>query len=181
MKIKKYIYNVVLSAMFFSLAMVLPFFTGQIPKIGNMLLPMHVPVMLCGILCGPVYGLAVGAISPIMRSLMLGMPVFYPSALAMAIECSTYGFFIGLFFKMFKKKNCKSVVMSLVCSMLIGRAVWGCAMLILLGAKGRLFTFTAFLSGAFVTAVPGIIMQLVLIPPLVTTLYKVGSRGVYKK
>ncbi|MBQ8743392.1 MAG: ECF transporter S component [Clostridia bacterium] len=176
MKTKKYIRNTVISAMLFSLALVLPFFTGQIPKIGNMLLPMHLPIMFCGIFCGPWYGLAIGAAAPLVRSLFFGLPVFYPSAIAMALECATYGFFIGLLYRAFAKVGDFSALLALICSMLIGRAVWGCAMLTLLGLSSRTFTAAAFLSGAFVTALPGIIIQIVLIPVLTPVFKRLSEK-----
>ena len=43
--------NLVLSAMFIAIGIVLPFFTGQIPEVGKMLLPMHLPVFFCGLIC----------------------------------------------------------------------------------------------------------------------------------
>ena len=83
---KNSLLNLVLSAMFLALGLVLPFLTGQIKEIGNMLLPMHIPVMLCGLVCGPQYGLLVGAITPILRSSLFGMPVMYPHAINMVFE-----------------------------------------------------------------------------------------------
>ena len=75
-----------LSAAFLGLGLVLPFLTGQVPQVGSMLLPMHIPVLLCGIICGWEYGLAVGAILPLLRSVIFGMPPMYPTALAMTFE-----------------------------------------------------------------------------------------------
>ena len=68
-----------LSALFLALGLVLPLITGQIPQIGKMLLPMHIPVLLCGMVCGWPYGLAVGAVMPLLRGLLFGMPVLYLS------------------------------------------------------------------------------------------------------
>ena len=59
--------NLALSAMFIAIGQVLPFFTGQIPQIGNMLLPMHIPVLLCGLICGWKYGALVGFTTPLLR------------------------------------------------------------------------------------------------------------------
>ena len=89
----------VLSALFLALGLVLPFFTGQIPQIGKMLLPMHIPAMLCGFICGPVYGLIVGALMPLCRSAWFHMPQLYPTAIAMAFELGAYGFIAGAVFK----------------------------------------------------------------------------------
>ena len=78
--------NMTLAALFLALGLVLPFFTGQIPQIGSMLLPMHIPVFLCGLICGWQYGAAVGFVVPLMRSVLFGMPPLFPTATAMAFE-----------------------------------------------------------------------------------------------
>ena len=84
------------AALFLALAMVLPFLTAQIPEIGSMLSPMHIPVLLCGFLCGWPWGLAVGFIAPPLRSVLFGMPAMFPGAAAMAFELATYGAVSGL-------------------------------------------------------------------------------------
>ena len=66
--------KIVLSGMFLAIGFVLPFLTGQIQQIGKMLLPMHIPVLLCGLICGAKYGLSVGLLLPLSRSLIFGMP-----------------------------------------------------------------------------------------------------------
>lgn len=164
--------NLVLSAMFLALGLVLPFLTGQIKEIGNMLLPMHIPVMLCGLVCGPQYGLLVGAITPILRSSLFGMPVMFPSAISMAFELATYGFVIGYLFSHAKWKCIKSLYRCLLTAMVCGRVVWGIVQCLLLGLGDNGFTFSMFLSGAFLKAVPGIILQLVLIPAIMLILGK---------
>lgn len=168
----KNLLNIVLSAMFLALGIVLPFLTGQIKEIGNMLLPMHIPVMLCGLVCGPQYGLLVGAITPILRSSLFGMPVMFPSAISMAFELATYGFVIGYLFKHAKWKCIKSLYRCLLVSMVSGRVVWGIVQCLLLGLGDNGFTLTAFLTNAFIKAVPGIILQLVLIPAIMLILGK---------
>ena len=161
--------KLVLSAMFIAIGLVLPFVTGQVPEIGNMLLPMHIPVMLSGLVCGWQYGAAVGFITPLLRSFIFGKPFLFPNAFAMAFELAAYGLVIGLVFLLLKKKGIGSLYISLVTSMLVGRAVWGAVMwLILVGGDG--FTLAAFVSGAFTTAIPGIILQLVLIPAIMMIL-----------
>lgn len=160
-----------LSALFLGLALVLPFLTGQIPKFGSMLLPMHIPALLCGFVCGWPWGLAVGFMSPLLRSLLFGMPPLYPAALAMAFEIAAYGAVSGFVYHILPK-NRPNIYVSLVAAMLVGRLVWGAAMFILLAARGGSFTFAAFLAGAFTNAIPGIVVQLVLIPALVMILEK---------
>ena len=171
MKNKK-LQNLVLSAMFLGLGLVLPFFTGQIQQIGNMLLPMHLPVILCGFICGWKYGLVVGAVTPILRSAVLSMPVMYPSAIAMAFELAAYGFLVGFLFKNARWQCLKSLYRCLIISMLGGRVVWGIVMSVILGLGENGFTLTAFLTGAFLNAIPGIIVQLILVPAIMLALNK---------
>ena len=154
-----------------ALCLVLPFLTGQIPQIGSKLLPMHIPVLLCGFLCGPVWGLAVGAIAPILRSLLFGMPPLFPTATAMAFELAAYGLLAGLFYKLLPKKT-PYLYVALILTMLGGRLVWGLAMTVLMSVAGKGFTLAAFWAGAFANAWPGIVLQLVLIPPVVAALKK---------
>lgn len=90
-KVKK----VTLSGMLFAIGLILPFFIGQIPAVGKMLLPMHIPVLICGQILGWQYGLAVGFLLPLVRSVLFGMPVLYPNAIAMAFEMDTYGLVAG--------------------------------------------------------------------------------------
>ena len=87
----------------------------------------------------------------------------------MAFELAAYGLVIGLVLAMLKKKNVLSVYISLVASMLAGRAVWGLVMSLLL-VNGGGFTLTAFISGAFTTAIPGIVLQFIIIPAVMIIL-----------
>lgn len=163
----------VLSALFLALGLLLPFVTMQIPSVGKMLCPMHIPVLLCGYLCGWQYGLAVGFITPLLRSVTFGTPILLPSAVCMAFELATYGFLTG-FLAPKMKKNIGALYLSLIAAMLCGRAVWGLASAIVYGFMGTAFTWKLFFMGAFVNAVPGIAIQLVLIPALVDRLYAAG-------
>ena len=163
--------KLVLTAMFIAIGMVLPFLTGQIRQIGNMLLPMHIPVLLCGFICGWQYGLAAGFILPLLRSAVFGMPVFVNAA-AMAFELAAYGFFSGFLFSRAKWQCIRSLCRCLIVTMLAGRVVWGIAAAIIFGAAGQSFTFSAFMAGAFINAVPGIILQLAFIPALMLALDK---------
>lgn len=163
------ILKMVLAAMFLAMAYVLPFFTGQIPEIGSMLCPMHIPVLLCGFICGWPWGLAVGLIAPLLRSAVLGMPPLFPTAVCMAFELATYGAMSGLFYKWLTKKK-GFIYVSLISAMVIGRLVWGLAMMVCMGIKGESFGIAAFLAGAVTKAIPGIVLQLVLIPLVVMLL-----------
>ncbi|MGX8704189.1 MAG: ECF transporter S component [bacterium] len=170
---KDYVSKLTLTAMFLALGLVLPFLTGQIQQIGNMLLPMHLPVFLCALLCGWQYGTLMAFILPLLRSFLFGMPPIYPTALSMAFELAAYAFVAGFLYSRFKKKTLASLYISILAAMVIGRLVWGVAQMILLGVSGKSFTFAAFLAGALTNAIPGIILQLVLIPALMLVLGKV--------
>lgn len=169
MRYRNQILKMVLAALFLALAYVMPFLTGQIPEIGSMLCPMHIPVLLCGFICGWPWGLAVGFIAPLFRSLTLGMPPFFPTAVCMALELAAYGAVSGLMHKIFPAKK-PYIYCSLIIAMIVGRLVWGTAMFVFMGIKGEGFTISAFLSGAILNAIPGIIVQIVLIPLLVMVL-----------
>ena len=165
------------AALFLALCLVLPMLTGQIPQIGSMLLPMHIPVLLCGLVCGWQYGAAVGFVAPLLRSVLFGMPPMYPVAIAMAFELLTYGLVIGLVYRRMAQKGAAGVYAALLTAMAAGRLVWGGAgaRRLLLGLGGKAFTAQAFLAGALLNAVPGIIVQLVLIPAVMAALQKAGA------
>ncbi|MBE5761769.1 MAG: ECF transporter S component [Clostridiales bacterium] len=161
--------KLVLSAICLALCMVLPFLTGQIPEIGSMLSPMHIPVLLCGFIAGPVWAAIIGAVAPLLRFVLFGMPPLFPTGLAMCFELATYGLISGMLYAKLPRKTV-NIYVSLVLAMLVGRVVWGVVSFILLGISGSGFTWSAFLAGAFTSAVPGIILHIVLIPVLVMAL-----------
>ena len=163
--------KLVISGLCLALGLVLPFLTGQIKQIGSMLLPMHIPVLLCGYICGPFYGLAVGFICPLLRSLLFSMPKLMPSAVGMAFELASYGAFAGLFYRLLPKKP-MNIYLSLIGAMLAGRAVWGIVSFVLYHILGNPFTISIFMAGALLNAIPGIIFQLIVIPIIVMALQK---------
>lgn len=158
------------SAICLALALVLPFLTGQIPQIGSALCPMHLPVLLCGFLCGPWWAAAVGFVAPLLRSAIFTMPPM-PAAIAMAFELCTYGLVAGLLYRRLPQKTV-NIYLSLIAAMVAGRIVWGVAQVVILGLSDSAFTWAAFWAGAVANAVPGIIVQLILIPLLVLALRK---------
>ena len=172
---KRSIQNLCLSAVCLALCMVLPFLTGQIPQIGNALSPMHIPVLMCGLICGWQYGLAVGFAAPLLRFLLFGMPPIMPTGLAMMFELAAYGAFSGLLLQ-FLPRKLYCLYASLIGAMLCGRIVWGIARFVLGQIVGPAFTLPLFLSGAFVSAVPGIVCHILLIPPVVIGVRRAMSR-----
>ena len=159
--------KIILSALFLAIGIVLPFFTGQIKEIGDTLLPMHIPVMLTGFICGWQWGLVVGLILPILRSILFSMPPMFPNAVWMAAELATYGLVSGILY-------CKSqkIYLSLITAMVSGRIVWGITKAVFLGFGGEAFPLTAFVTGGILDAIPGIILQLILVPVIVKIVNK---------
>lgn len=158
------------SAVCLALAIVLPYITGNIPEIGSMLCPMHIPVLLCGFICGPFYAGAVGFIAPILKSVISGgMPPMFPMAIAMAFELLAYGALSGLLNNVLPRKN-GYIYLSLVMAMLGGRVMWGIVRFVLATVSTEVFTFEAFLAGAITSAIPGIILHILLIPVCVMAL-----------
>lgn len=160
-----------LAAMFLALALVLPFLTGQIPEIGSMLCPMHIPALLCGFICGWPWGILMGFTAPILRSTLFGAPYMYPIAISMAFELAVYGAVAGALYARLPRKL-SSIYASLLSAMLVGRLVWGFVRLLLAGFDVTKFGLAAFWAGAITTALPGILVQLVLIPVIVKVLEK---------
>lgn len=163
-----------LAGIFLALGLLLPFFTGQIPRLGSLLLPMHLPVFLCGLLCGWQYGLAVGGLLPLLRFALFGMPKIFPTGIAMSFELAAYGLIAGALYAREKKLGMAALYRSLICAMVGGRVIWGSVQALLSGIAGAAFTWKMFLSGAIVTAIPGIVLQLALIPVIVTAFERAG-------
>ncbi len=163
-----------LSALFLALGIVMPFLTMQLQSLGNMLLPMHIPVLLCGFICGGGYGFVVGLSVPLLRSLIFGMPIMMPNAITMVFELATYGLVAGLLYSVFKKKRL-GAYFALIVAMIVGRAVWGG---VSYGVYSLFledeFTWKIFFAGAFINAFLGIILQILIIPPIVMLLEKKG-------
>lgn len=166
--------RLVLAAFFLALGLTLPFVTMQIPQVGQMLCPMHIPILLCGLICGWKWGAMVGFITPLLRSLLFGMPAIFPNGIAMAFELMTYGLIIGLLYACWRTQTLGRVYLSLLTAMICGRIVWGTLRAILSGASGAAFTWEMYLSGALLTAIPGILLQLILIPAVMVALDKSG-------
>ena len=169
---KNHIKRLALSAVLLAIGLVLPFLTGQIPEIGSMLLPLHLPALICGFVCGWGWGMAVGFILPLLRSLLFGMPPMIPTALCMAFELAAYGAFAGFLYR--KLHGCKArVYLALIGAMVFGRAVWGLVSLAVYALlMENVFALTAFWMGGFVNAWPGIVLQLIIVPLIVTALQR---------
>ena len=158
-RIKKLVLTAVCSA----LCVIVPMAFHAIPNAGQVFLPMHIPVLLCGMLCSWPYGLACGLIGPALSSLITGMPL--PAVLpGMLVECAVYGCASGVLLRYIRTgKLYADLYLSLVPAMLLGRVISGIV-------KGLILTpglsLSAWATASFVTALPGIAIQLVLVPAL---------------
>ena len=165
--------KMVLSAVFVAIGIVLPFITMQIPEVGNILLPMHIPVILCGFFLGWKYGIIVGFILPLLRSMLFGMPPIMPVAISMSFELAAYGFITGYMGS--KRKGVSWTYFSLIIAMLVGRIIWGIVSFVLYQMLGNGFTLQMFFAQGFLNAIPGIIVQLILIPIIIRSVQKAGT------
>ena len=159
-----------LSAMFFALGLILPFVTGHIPAIGRMLSPMHIPVLICGMAVGPAYGAVVGFLVPLVRSLMFGMPAMPMPAVPMAFELCIYGLVSGGMLRFLGRKNIGRVYAAMITAMIAGRIVYGIVQAAVLGLNGSKLTMQMYLTSVFFGSIPGIILQLLIIPTIVMLL-----------
>lgn len=166
--------KIALSGLFLALGLLLPFITGSNQALGKMILPMHIPVLLCGFICGPKYGTMVGLCVPLLRSALWGAPPFPGSAVPMAFELLTYGLMSGLLYSRSKWQCIVALYRCLIAAMLCGRLVLAPVQYLVTRALGGEYTLKMFISGAFITAVPGIIIQLLLIPAIMLALDKTG-------
>lgn len=177
---KNAVYKLVLASMFLAIGMVLPIVTGQIPQIGKMLLPMHLPVLLCGLLCGWQYGGVVGFVLPFLRYAVFTMPPM-PNGVAMAFELAAYGIIVGALYNRSKWQCVVALYRALIAAMIGGRLVWAAVRVIMTGTAKVPFTWEIFLTDAFLGAIPGIILQLVLIPALMLALRRTGLVHFHKE
>jgi len=158
-----------LTAVCVALCVVLPIAFHSIPNAGSVFLPMHIPVLICGLICGWPYGLLCGLLGPLVSSVLTGMP---PAAVlpAMMVECGTYGMVSGLVLKAVRTKSTYAdLYIALVIAMLAGRVVSGIAKALIFSPGMAL---SAWVTASFVTAIPGIVIQLVFLPTVVFTLMK---------
>lgn len=170
--LKSYSKKLTISSLMVAIGIILPYVTAHGFGIsGNIFLPMHIPVLLCGFFCGPLMGAVCGLLLPILNSVLTGMPALFPMAPIMTFELFTYGLFSGLIYRLFSySKSFWKIGISLIIAMILGRCAYGimCQILILSGANlGKISV-----AYAVVTGIPGIIVQLFIIPGIVLKVRK---------
>lgn len=166
--------KLVISSLMLALCYILPIFTGNIPTIGSMLLPMHLPVLLCGFLCGPNWAAAVGFIAPVSRSILMTMPPM-SVAIPMGFEMAVYGYASGFLFLFLVKKGIPfipRIYVSLISAMVLGRVVYGAIKAVLTLGTAEPYSLSAFIAGTVTSGIPGIIIQLIVVPVVVVAVEK---------
>ena len=162
--------DLTISAVCLALCMVLPFLVGQLPEVARAISPMHIPVLIAGFAVGPLYAAIIGFIAPLLRFMIFGMPQM-PNGVAMAFELATYGAVAGILYGVLPKKI-PFIYISLISAMLVGRIVWGISRALIQMGTADSFTFALFIAGGFTNAIPGIILHIAIIPPIVMALKK---------
>ena len=168
---KSNIKRMTLTALCIALCVVVPMAFHVIPNAGQVMLPMHIPVLLCGLVCGWQYGLLCGILGPLVSSVLTGMP---PAAMlpGMMVECGMYGCVGGLMMEYIHTGSLYAdLYISLPVAMLMGRVISGIVKALILTPG---LSFTAWATASFVTALPGISIQLILLPTLIVALTRAG-------
>ena len=178
--VKNKIQRMVFSAMFLAIALVLPLLTAQIPELGNALCPMHLPIFLCAFICGPLYGTGIGFIAPLLRFLIFGMPPIVPKGISMAVELAVYGLVTGLVYMKLSDKKI-NIYISLIIGMIAGRLAWALARIVLYGLGKSEFGWLFFITESVLNAIPGIVLQLILVPIIVMLVRKLYRNGEVKE
>ncbi len=161
--------NITVCAMCVALCYVLPLLfhaTG----VGSAFSPMHIPVLLCGLVCGGVYGGICGILGPLLSSLLSGMPPVLMLT-RMIPELFAYGLIAGICMRYMKVGNSVAdTYISLIAAMCVGRIVGGIATFVFYKVTANAYNFSMWFASYFAEAVPGIIVQLIVVPLLVLTL-----------
>jgi len=164
----------VYSGVFIALGIIIPQIFHYIggPALGSIILPMHLPVIVAGFICGPLAGVLTGILTPVLSSTITGMPPV-PKLWFMIIELAAYGGLSGLLY--FKMKM--NIILSLILSMIAGRIIYGGAFIIAVNLFGINLPPALGVTGALIKGIPGIILQLILIPVIIVVLERNMKNG----
>lgn len=156
--------QITLTALFITLGIILPIVFHQTGIAGRIFLPMHIPVFLAGIFVGPIGGLIVGLVCPVLSFLLTGMPPPYAVPL-MSLELTAYGVSMGILIKIIKLP-----ILSLLLAMILGRLAFALGLFVFGLFLSLPYGPEAFIKVSVITGLPGIALQLILIPLLIETI-----------
>ncbi len=172
------LYCMVVTSALLAVGLLLPFLTGQLQSIGQLISPLHIPVLICGLTCGWAWGGLLGAVLPLLRMVLFGMPAL-PKALPMAFELCAYGVACGLLYPLLVRslqgKRLPAMLTALLISMFLGRIAGGAAKaLLLMGGTipGAPLTLSAFITAYFADTAVGAVIHLIVVPAVVSALEK---------
>ncbi len=170
------LYRMVVTALLLAIGLALPFLLGQVEVLGQAISPLHIPVLLCGLTCGWGWGLALGAVLPLLRSLLFGMPPMV-AAIPMAFEMAVYGALTGLLYPLMLKllktsRHLPSMLISMLAAMILGRIAGGAAKACMMGFQGNAYTFQTFIAAYFTGTAVGAIIHLIVVPSVALALEK---------
>ena len=170
------LYKMVVTALLLAIGLALPFLLGQVEVLGQAISPLHIPALLCGLTCGWGWGLTLGAVLPILRSLLFGMPPMV-AAIPMAFELAAYGALTGLIYplllKLFKNRShLPAMVISMLAAMILGRIAGGAAKACIMGFQGNSYTFSTFIAAYFTGTAVGAVIHLIIVPAVALALEK---------
>ena len=163
-----YLKKSITASMLIALCVVLPMAFHTIPRAGSILMPMHIPVLLAGLICGPLFGLVVGITGPLLSNLFTGMP---PTGIVpiMMIELGTYGLVAGIMVHIVHTRRISvDLYVSLIVAMLAGRVIAGAAQAIYF--FDGTYAIGIWATSYFVTSLPGLVIQLLFVPSVVIAL-----------
>ena len=157
--------NITYTGFCIALGIILPLLF-HVVGLGSTFTPMHIPVLLCGLCFGPVSGLVCGLVCPFLSAIITGMPPLFPAAFTMTFECTVYGFCSGYLYRNLKL----NLFVSLILSMIAGRIAGGLLTGFILGFSN--YSFSVFFNSYFVVNLPGVILNLIVVPLLVIAIEK---------
>ncbi|SDY81602.1 Protein of unknown function [Proteiniborus ethanoligenes] len=163
--------DLILGGVLLALGIVIPMIFHTVGIMGTVFLPMHIPVLIGGLLISPALALLLGMITPILNSSLTGMPLMFPIATIMMFELGAYGLISSLSTRKLKL----SPILALIISMIIGRIVAGITVFVLSSYFGVQMNALTYVKGSIITGLPGIGIQLILIPSLVYALKKANK------
>ncbi len=169
--------ELVIGGLFIALGILVPIIFHSFGILGQVFLPMHVPVLIGGFFLSPYLALIVGIVTPLISSVLTGMPAIYPMAVIMMFELGTYGLVVSLAVRKIKL----SVIPSLILAMLAGRVSAGIAVFILANLFGLKMNSVIFIKGVVLTGLPGIAIQLLFIPALIYSLNAYTKKNLIKE
>jgi niacin transporter len=166
--------NLTVTAALIAVGVLLPAICHMFGVVGTIVLPMHIPVLTAGLLLPLPYALAVALISPVIGTFATGMPALFPVLPLMLAELAGYAVFAYIFkrgLQLVGMKNRAATVIALALAMIFGRAVLTAACFIMDAAVGT-FSAVVYLEKALVSGIPGMALQLFVVPALSEVLSK---------